>query len=165
MLSFSRIRDPIVMENLCLVNITKHKMTWYIPCCVIRFLVYWACYRAMATKPEIGTMSILGVKMVMLIAGAVPHSVFIITLWCLLYAWGSVKRCKYKSLTKTFNKNTEFFCITWKNGNLHLAKALRKLSRRILGEKNLTTVDIKMRWLSICVFLPDVPKQSEISKY
>lgn len=120
MLSSRRIKYLIVMENLCLVNITKHKMTWYIHCCVIRVLVYQACYRAMATKPEIGTMSILVVKMMMVIKQFVNcwsftslhiHYHFAV----LLIAWGSLKRCKCESLTETYNKNNLFYCMVWKN--------------------------------------------------
>lgn len=120
MLRSRRVKYLIVMENLCLVNIIKHKMTWYIHCCVIRFLVYWACYRAIATKPEIGTMSILVVKLMMVIKLFVAccsstslhiHYRFAVP----LVAWGLVKRYKCESLTKTYDKNNVVYCMVWKS--------------------------------------------------
>lgn len=113
MLSSRRMKYLMVMENLCLANITKHKMTWYIHCCVTGFLVYRTCYRAMATQPEIGAMSILLVKMMMVIKQFVNcwsftslHIRYHVA--ALLVAWGSVKRGEWGSLTETHHKNTMF---------------------------------------------------------
>lgn len=104
MLSPWRIKCLIVMESLCLVNITKHKTLWYIQCCVIRFLVYWAGYRAMATTPEIGTMSILVVKMMMVIEQFVNcWRLMLLHIHYHLVVRGSARRCKCGSLTEIFN--------------------------------------------------------------
>lgn len=126
-LTSRRVKYLIGMENSCLVNITKHKMTRYIHRCVIRFLVYWACYRAMATKPEIGTMSILVVKMMMVIKQFVSCWSFTLLrgryhFAVLQVVWGLVTRYKSESLTKTYNKNNAVYCMIRESQvNVHLA--------------------------------------------
>lgn len=68
----------------------------------------------MATIPEIGTISILVVKMMMVIKQFVNcWRLTLLRIHYHLVVRGSAKRCKCGSLTEIFNYNNEIYCTAW----------------------------------------------------